>query len=298
MAAPTVTSVTPNTGSYLGGTTVLIVGTGFTAATAVTIGGQSCDFEISSATLLAATTPAADAGAAAVVVTNVDGSSSDDVDFTYTGGPGMFSVAEARAFDKADLASTTVYTAAAIIAKEAAIRAKFERIIGVAMLPTTSTEYYDGDGTDTLYLAHHNPWSESTPRPVTLTSVTVIATDDTETAFTADELADVVKYPDRLVRRSGTFTAGHRNIKVVYAHGYATTPDDIKQAGLQVIVLPPPDGLKPSSVTSYATGGSDESGQVNWARVKDPGRGRWYGHESIDAVLREYRDREMLPGIC
>lgn len=297
MAKPTVTSVTPSTGSYLGGTTVLIVGTGFAAATAVTIGGQSVDFEISSATLIAATTPANDAGAETVVVTNADGASTDAVSFTFTGGPGVFSVAEARAFDKAQLANATTYTDSAIIAKETSIRAKFERIVGVALLSTTSTEYYDGDGTDTLYLAHHNPWSESTPRPVTLTSITVIATDDTETAYTATELADVVKYPNKLVRRSGTFTAGSRNIRVVYAHGYATAPDDIKQAMLQAVVLPPPDGLIPSSTTSYATGGTEDGG-INWARVKDPSRGRWYGHEGIDAVLREHRERETLPGIA
>jgi len=298
MAAPTVTSVTPNTGTYTGGTTVLIVGTGLTAAIAVKIGGQSCDFEISSATLLAATTPAADAGAARVAVTNADGTSDDVVNFTYTGGPGMFSVAEARAYDKAQLTSATTYPSAAIIAKEIAIRAKFERIIGVSLLPVASTEYYDGDGTSELYLAHHMPWSAPTPSPVTLTSVTVIAADGTETAFTVAELADVVKYPHKLVRRAGTFPRGHRNIKVVYSHGFVTCPEDIKQAALQVATLAPPDGLIPSPVTSYATGGTDENGAINWARVKDPARGRWYGHESIDGVLRDYRSIEMLPGIA
>jgi hypothetical protein len=177
-----------------------------------------------------------------------------------------------------------------------AIRAKFERILGVALVTTTSTEYYDGDGTNVLVLAHHMPWADSTPSPVTLTSVTVIATDDTETAFTVAELADIVKYPDRLVRRSGTFTSGHRNIKVIYSHGYVNCPDDIKQAALQVIVSPPPDGLVPSPVSSYATEGMD--GQINWARVKDPDRGRWYGNELVDGVLREHRSIETMPGIA
>lgn len=206
----------------------------------------------------------------------------------------LFTPAEARAYDKDQLTSAALFPDATITAKEIAIRARFERIIGVCLYTTTHTEYYDGDGTDTLRLGHHMPWASATPSPVTLTSVTVIGTDDTETAFTTDELADVVKYSYKLVRRSGIFAQGNRNIKVVYQTGYTTAPDDIKQAALQVLLLPPPDGLVSSSVPSYATGGS-ESG-VNWARVKDSGRGRWYGNELIDAVLREHRDLETLPG--
>ena len=294
MAAPTVTSVTPSTGSYLGGTTVLVVGTGFTTATGVTIGGDAADFEISGATLLAATTPAGIAGTAQVIVTNPDGSSTDVVNFTYSGS-GLFSVAEARTYDKAQLGNASTYTSATIIAKEAAIRARFEDIIGVYFSATSVTEYIDGDGTATLYLGHHNPFKERTPRSVTLTSVTVISTDDTETAFTATELANVVKYPDKLVRRSGTFTSGHRNIKCVYTVGYATVPDDIKQAALQVLLMSPPDGLVPVNVSSYATDGQD--GQINWSKVKDESRGRYYGNNTVDEVLREHRSRETLPGI-
>jgi hypothetical protein len=176
------------------------------------------------------------------------------------------------------------------------IREKFDRILGISCIPTASTEYYDGDGTSTLYLDHHNPWAEKTPRPVTLTSVTVIATDDTETALTNAELSDIVKYPHKLVRRSGTFTSGNRNIKVVYTHGYTTPPVDLEYAALQALLLPPPDGLIPSSIPSTVIEGMD--GQVNWSRVKDPARGRWYGNEAIDAVLREHRSLEVLPGIA
>jgi hypothetical protein len=216
------------------------------------------------------------------------------VTFTYSGDT-LFTVAEARTFDKAQLESTTTYTSGVIAAKETAIRSRFERIIGVSLVPTAHTEYYDGDGSDTLFLDHHNPWAEATPRPVTLTSVTVIATDDTETAFTATELSDAVKYSHKLVRRSGVFTAGVRNIKVVYTTGYTSVPDDIKQAALAVLVMAPPDGLVPSSIPFGAIEGSD--GTINWSRVKDPSRGRWYGNEAVDSVLREHRSMETLPGV-
>ncbi len=84
MAVPTVTSVTPSVGSYLGGTTVLIVGTGFTGTTAVTFDGVAADFEFSSATLLAATSPSHLSGTAQVIVTNATGPSTEAVLFTYT----------------------------------------------------------------------------------------------------------------------------------------------------------------------------------------------------------------------
>ncbi len=203
----------------------------------------------------------------------------------------LFSVAEARAFDKAQLTSVSLYSDATITAKEITIRAKFEREIGVALAPTASTEYHDGDGTDTLYLDHHNPRAVSTPSPLTVSSITVIATDDTETAFTATELADVVKYSNKLVRRSGTFTRGSRNILVVYTHGYTTPPDDLKTAALYAVA----QELIPTSVPSSVIDGSD--GQINWLRTKDPERGRWYGNEAIDAVLREHRNHETLLGI-
>jgi len=244
--------------------------------------------------VIGCTAPAQAAGAVNVTVTNPDGTSSDTATYTYTGSA-LFTEAEARAYDKAQLSNPVTFTSTAITTAEAAIRAKFERIIGVALVTTTSTEYYDGDGTSELYLNHHMPFVAATPSPVTLTSVTVISTDDTETAFTAAELSDVVKYPHKLVRRSGVFTSGVRNIKVVYSHGYSTCPADIKNAALQALLLPPPDGLYPSSVPSMVIEGSD--GAINWSRVKDPSKGRWYGNESIDSVLRYHRHIETLPGI-
>jgi len=295
MAAPTVSAITPATGAATGGTAVVLTGMGFATATAVKFGSVSAaSFVIYSATVIGCTAPAQAAGAVNVTVTNPDGTSSDTATYTYTGSA-LFTESEARAYDKAQLSNPVTYPATAITTTEAAIRAKFERIIGVSLVSTTSTEYYDGDGTSELYLNHHMPFAEATPAPVSLTSVTVIATDDTETDFTASELADVVKYPHKLVRRSGVFTPGIRNIKVVYTHGYSTCPADIKNAALQALLLPPPDGIVPSSVPSMVIEGSD--GAINWSRVKDPGRGRWYGNESIDSVLRYHRSIETLPGI-
>lgn len=83
LAAPTITSVTPNTGPDEGGTLVAIVGTGFAGVSAVTFGGvDATAFHVISSTLIHATTPAGTAGSANVVVTNaVDDSAAGT--FTY-----------------------------------------------------------------------------------------------------------------------------------------------------------------------------------------------------------------------
>jgi hypothetical protein len=297
MAAPTITSLSPAYGPAVGGNAVVITGTNLTAATAVAFGATSITtgYVVNSATqITVASAPAGTPGVIHVTATTADGTSAEAAGNHYEY-VGLFSLSEARTFDKAQLTNATTYPDATITAKEAAIRAKFERIIGVALITTASTEYYDGEGSDTLYLNHHMPWAAATPSSVTLTSVTVIATDNTETAFTATELADVVKYSNKLVRRSGTFTRGYRNIKVVYSHGYVTVPEDIKQAALLALLQQPPDGLVPSSVPFNAFEGAD--GTVNWSRVKDPARGRWYGTEAVDAVLREHQNIETVPAI-
>ena len=146
MAAPTVTSATPATGAYSGGTPVLMVGAGFTGATVVAFGASTTTgFTVYSDTLLIVAAPAHAAGAVAVSVTTAGGTGSGGT-FTYTGAPALFTVAQARAFDKGQLANGATFPDAVIAAEEAAIRAKFERIIGIALSPTVGTEYHDADG--------------------------------------------------------------------------------------------------------------------------------------------------------
>ena len=62
--APTVTSISPSSGTTLGGTSVTITGTNFTGATAVTIGGTAATgVVVVNATTITAITPAHAAGA-------------------------------------------------------------------------------------------------------------------------------------------------------------------------------------------------------------------------------------------
>ena len=83
--APTVTSISPSTGTTAGGTSVTITGTNLTGASAVTIGGTAATgVTVVSSTSITATTPAKTAGTASVLVTTAGGTNSANTLFTYT----------------------------------------------------------------------------------------------------------------------------------------------------------------------------------------------------------------------
>ena len=67
---PTVSSVTPNSGSTAGGTAVTITGTNFAAGATATFGGTAAtNVVVVNSTTITATTPAGSAGAVTVTVT-------------------------------------------------------------------------------------------------------------------------------------------------------------------------------------------------------------------------------------
>ncbi|MEI5679504.1 MULTISPECIES: putative Ig domain-containing protein [unclassified Mesorhizobium] len=84
VAAPTIASVAPTSGTTEGGTSVVITGTDLTGATAVTFGGtEATSFTVDSATQITATTPTHAEGAVDVVVTTPGGSATATGAFTY-----------------------------------------------------------------------------------------------------------------------------------------------------------------------------------------------------------------------
>ena len=72
---PIVTAITPNNGPISGATAVTITGTNFTSASAVTFGSTRTTFTVSSATQIAANSPAGTAGIVDVTVTTPGGTS-------------------------------------------------------------------------------------------------------------------------------------------------------------------------------------------------------------------------------
>ena len=97
-ATPTITAVVPNTGPTTGGTTVTLLGSGFTAVYAVSFGGILVPAVVFNDATLVVTAPAHPAGAVDVIVINPEGTSSPtpaDV-YTYVGpsGPPVPSTAD------------------------------------------------------------------------------------------------------------------------------------------------------------------------------------------------------------
>ena len=94
-AGPTVTDLAPSSGPTAGGTSVVITGTGFTGATAVTFGGTNAtSFTVNSSTQITAVSPAKPTGTVDVIVTGTGGSSpnTDDDNFTYGSAPTITSI--------------------------------------------------------------------------------------------------------------------------------------------------------------------------------------------------------------
>ncbi|MFZ3005439.1 MAG: IPT/TIG domain-containing protein [Phenylobacterium sp.] len=93
VAAPTLSSVSPNTGSDAGGATVTLTGTDFAGVVSVKFGGvDATSFTVNSATQITATTPAGSAGAVAVAVTAAGGTISQAGAYTYVVAPAVSSL--------------------------------------------------------------------------------------------------------------------------------------------------------------------------------------------------------------
>jgi len=93
VAVPAISGVNPVSGSPAGGTSVVLTGSNFTGATAVTLGGAAAtSFTVDSATQITAVTPAHAAGAVDVVVTTPGGSATASNGFTYIAAPAISSI--------------------------------------------------------------------------------------------------------------------------------------------------------------------------------------------------------------
>lgn len=197
----------------------------------------------------------------------------------------LFSVAEARAFGRKELADQVAYPDAEIMNAEAEIREAFEQVCGVAFIPATTEQYLDGSGTSSLLL------SQAKVQAITA-GVIYDADMVARETFDATDLADLAIYPDgRLIRRTeGSWPSGHRNIKLTLVHGYPTCPQEIRRAALKVAIAK----LVPSDLGDRATYMSD--GNMTFS-LSTAGRfGAEYGLPDVDSTLARYSHK--LPGIA
>lgn len=196
----------------------------------------------------------------------------------------LFTVAEARAYDKAQLASATDYPSATIIAKEAEVRAFLTRICGVDFIPTAhADEYHDGDGGCALLL----DW----PKVTSITAAS-LRSGVTWTPLTADELAALhVAESGVLVSEGGHWPRGVGNVKVSYVAGHAAVPPEIKDAALRWCVGGLPTSNVPFAAESYDAGGID----VSYASG-DGFNDAWHRDATVRRAIRLYTMR--VPGIA
>lgn len=197
----------------------------------------------------------------------------------------LFSVAEARAFDKGQLANSVSYSDDAILAAERRIRRYFEHVCGVAFIPTTRTGYHDGSGSASLL------FNDGRLQAVTSAVVYDSAGSVVET-FDATDLSDLAIYSyGKIVRQSrGTFPSGHRNVKITRVHGWTVCPDEIRRAALKLAVKE----LVPSNISGFSTSvsGGDQTFVLSVAGRTN----QWTGDPEIDSILKEYSER--LPGVA
>ena len=96
-AKPTVTGVSPNSGSPAGGTSVTVTGTGFVGATEVDFGASNpgSSIHVASSTSLTVTSPPG-TGTVDVSVTTLSGTGTEDSAFTYSLAPTIKKVSPAK----------------------------------------------------------------------------------------------------------------------------------------------------------------------------------------------------------
>ena len=275
MAVPTITAISPSGGAAAGGTTITITGTNLGTPTAVAFGAvAAASFAGVSATQAFAVSPAG-TGAVFVTLTTGGGTSATGAASTFTYGAALFTVAEARAFDKLQLASATTHTDAEIIAKEAEIRAFLTKVCHVDFIPTVHTdEYQDGYDSSSLLL----DWPK-----VTAISAASTRSGTTWTALTAAQIAALLPVAGSAYWCDDYWPAGVGNVKLTYTAGYAAVPDAIKRAALLIAVTDMPTSNVPFSAESYDAGGMN----VSFAQG-DGYAGAWHRIAEVRRAIRLY----------
>ncbi len=135
--APTVSSISPTSGTTAGGTAVSITGTGFLAGATVNLGGTAATgVTVVNSTTITATTPAHAAGAVNVVVTNTDAQSGTlSNGYTYTSSTGGGPIA----FLQVNAATPSAPSASVSVTYPLAQTAGNLNVVAVGWNDTTST---------------------------------------------------------------------------------------------------------------------------------------------------------------
>jgi len=187
----------------------------------------------------------------------------------------LFSVAEARAFDRGQLADSTRYPDAAIEWGREAVAGIIAAVTGREWVDKAVTETVDGSGAALLSLSR-----------LPVASVTGVSVYDGSTwvDLDADELAALEVVPDSgILRRDAVWPAGLANVRVSYVAGAAEVPAPLKYAALRLVV----ELAARTNLTGRETAYSD--GQLSY-QLATPGAnwGWWTSLPEVNAILALY----------
>lgn len=187
-------------------------------------------------------------------------------------GAHLFTVAQARAYDKGALSNPTTYPDSAIREERDAIADFFEEVCGQSFIQRYGVEVLDGGGyADALRLSRHpNKILRATAdgSVVTVSGISVSST-------------------RRLVRDAG-WPSGYSNIVVEYEYGMTAVPARIHQAALMLARY----DLVARDISDRTISISNELGAV---RLAVPTFDYPTGLPFVDAVLSQY-ERKVLIG--
>ena len=221
-------------------------------------------------------------------------------------GAWLYTIAQARAFDKKQLASAATYPSADLAAARARLLDQFEEICGTAFVPRYKRIVLDADRSASLLLPDLRV---SKLREVSLRVVG--ATDFTP--LTADEFADVEVSPTGLIRREalgffdGLFTRAQlgeyqllntrrQNVRVAYEYGWPAPPDAIRRAALTVLLAQ----TVPTNIDQRVTSVTDSIGSTAYAtagrQINQYSAMPYFGIPYVDSVLAQYREHVRQTG--
>ncbi len=171
-------------------------------------------------------------------------------------------LADIRALE--GLTNTTTFPNARLDEVRQQFEDKAEEFCGVAFVPRFEREVLDGTSSSAIHLLH--------PRPRTVLSAKLDGVAQTGTA-TWDLYEDGF-----VIRDSGTFPWGRRNVEITYEHGLDEPDTDLREAALTAIrakLLGDRGGI-PQGVTQLAT----DAGVMTFGRPSRP-----TGIREVDDVL-------------
>lgn len=195
----------------------------------------------------------------------------------------LFTLAEARAYDKAVLGNATVYSDAAIRAARVGITDFFQEITGVGFVPRYGRAVLDGDGGRELKVQDFGHVDE------------LLYASVNGTALTAPELAEVSVYPEgRFYRPAGwprSADGSRRNIVLGYEFGAHQAPWDVHEQALVLLRYT----LVPSDISDRTITWTNELGTF---RQAVPGEKYPTGLPSVDAMLSRYSHKPIIRSVA